>query len=957
MNKYSFSIKANHAKPGQSYLAIGIRLLILFFAAVAQTGHTQSVGINTTGTSADASSMLDVSATDKGMLIPRVALTAANVATPVTTPAVSLMVYNTATAGTAPNNVTPGFYYWNGTQWVQLRTNANTTLTNDWGQTGNAGTAPATNFVGTTDNVDFVTRTNNTERMRVAGGGNVAIGTTNTGLAGFRMVSNDDDVKNEFHIDDYAGTTNKYNAIRMHKARGTEAAPVNLVNGDLIGALEFNPRFNNNANSYGNGSGMATYYEGDGTNNLTSIRFFTSGQMPTGGERMRIDPTGNVGIATTAPASRFSVVSNGAGAGIQDNIDMSSFNPTNNSGPALLLRTAQGTETAPTNIAATQRMGSIQFQGYINGLFSPATALNANYVGNGITQASDLRIYTSTLERMRIDSLGNVGIGTNAPGSHLTIMSDGAGGGVADDVTIATYNATPGIGMFYNSARGTLAAPTNLANGNSLGITVWHGQVNGSMQQLNFINGNYRGDGTTLLSDMVFGTSNTERMRIDAAGNVGIGNTAPATNLEIGNATSNSANPTLRLHTHGNAFNFGGVLEFRESNVNFGINIRHNTGTTGTQAEGLYFNPITSGTEGAPILMIDQTNLRVGIGTAAPNSRLDLGTTAGTSATDVTGKKLAVYNSAAGDDFYGLGVSGGLLHLHAGSTVAEAPGMVLTQNGSVGIGTTAPSIITHVVTTGTGGTGVFAGNTTNMALRLENTGNGQSVIQHFLAKDASGTTKQAIMGINPTYSGNGVLYLGRDGSANDFIISLGTGNVGVGTADPDQRLSVSGNASKSGGGTAWAVFSDKRIKQDIRPFTDGLAQVLKINPVFFKYNGKGGISASTEDEVGIIAQEMREVAPYTIKETGVKLDSTDAEGVLQFQKSDAITYMLVNAVKEQQEQIDLLKAQNEVLQKSLQEQRNATAALSQEVFSLKGKNPVGKANRKKKRVPESVAGQ
>lgn len=80
----------------------------------------QNVAINTTGAVANTSSILDVSSNDKGILIPRVSLSATNLATPITSPATSLLVYNTATAGTSPNDVTPGYYYWNGTQWLRL---------------------------------------------------------------------------------------------------------------------------------------------------------------------------------------------------------------------------------------------------------------------------------------------------------------------------------------------------------------------------------------------------------------------------------------------------------------------------------------------------------------------------------------------------------------------------------------------------------------------------------------------------------------------------------------------------------------------------------------------------------------------------------------------------------------------------------------------------------------------
>lgn len=123
----------------------------------------QNVGINSSGTTPDASAMLDIIATNKGLLIPSVALTATNVAAPVTTPATSLIVYNTAVAGAAPNNVIKGFYYWDGTKWVKIQDVADGT---DWHVNGNASTV-ATNFLGTTDNVPLNFRVNNQKAGRI----------------------------------------------------------------------------------------------------------------------------------------------------------------------------------------------------------------------------------------------------------------------------------------------------------------------------------------------------------------------------------------------------------------------------------------------------------------------------------------------------------------------------------------------------------------------------------------------------------------------------------------------------------------------------------------------------------------------------------------------------------------------------------------------------------------------
>jgi hypothetical protein len=96
------------------------QLLFFIFLFVAHTTMAQT-GIGTT--TPNASAKLDISSTDKGFLPPRVALTASNVFSPIvgtSSAAAGLLVYNTATAGSAPNNVVPGYYYWNGTIWNQI---------------------------------------------------------------------------------------------------------------------------------------------------------------------------------------------------------------------------------------------------------------------------------------------------------------------------------------------------------------------------------------------------------------------------------------------------------------------------------------------------------------------------------------------------------------------------------------------------------------------------------------------------------------------------------------------------------------------------------------------------------------------------------------------------------------------------------------------------------------------
>ena len=89
----------------------------IFFLILSTVSFAQ-VGVGTT--SPLASSALDVTATNKGLLVPRVALTGSTDTATIASPATSLLVYNTASAGTSPNTVSPGYYYFNGTQWERL---------------------------------------------------------------------------------------------------------------------------------------------------------------------------------------------------------------------------------------------------------------------------------------------------------------------------------------------------------------------------------------------------------------------------------------------------------------------------------------------------------------------------------------------------------------------------------------------------------------------------------------------------------------------------------------------------------------------------------------------------------------------------------------------------------------------------------------------------------------------
>ena len=133
--------------------------LLLFFTSISIYAQ---VGIGNT----NPQGALDVTSTNDGILVPRIALTNTTTAT-ILTPTKSELVYNTATAG----DVTPGYYYWETTptvasdRWVRL---VSGTLSNDWSITGNTGTTAGTNFIGTTDAQDLRFKTQGTDRLNIS---------------------------------------------------------------------------------------------------------------------------------------------------------------------------------------------------------------------------------------------------------------------------------------------------------------------------------------------------------------------------------------------------------------------------------------------------------------------------------------------------------------------------------------------------------------------------------------------------------------------------------------------------------------------------------------------------------------------------------------------------------------------------------------------------------------------
>ncbi|MEZ4859013.1 MAG: tail fiber domain-containing protein [Flavobacteriaceae bacterium] len=156
---------------------------------------------------------------------------------------------------------------------------------------------------------------------------------------------------------------------------------------------------------------------------------------------------------------------------------------------------------------------------------------------------------------------------------------------------------------------------------------------------------------------------------------------------------------------------------------------------------------------------------------------------------------------------------------------------------------------------------------------------------------------------------NGGLIVSSFNQPNMLFVDGTNDSVGIATAIPTATLSVNGTANKPGGGT-WAVFSDRKLKDQVSNYDEGLDFILQVNPVNFSYNKKMesllGQNNRLSEKVfqGVIAQELQEIAPDMVKE--VVLGS---ETFLEVDPNK-FTYALINAVQQQQE---IINQQNERL--------------------------------------------
>ncbi|MES2837317.1 MAG: hypothetical protein V4667_07330 [Bacteroidota bacterium] len=309
----------------------------------------------------------------------------------------------------------------------QLTTPVSSSSSPSWALAGNTGTTAGTNFIGTTDAVDFVAKTNNVERLRILSGGNVGIGTGSPAPGA------------QLHV---------VGAAKAAVLEGSYSST--LITSSIITEIVNNDVTNNNYSLIG--------FSDQGTSGTPSVKIgsqtidhtndygdFVVGTRSAVGftEKMRVTSAGNIGVGISSPVSLFTI-----------------NNATNSQ-----LR------------LSTTALGNTSADGMLIDLNGTSGSIN-------LYENLPLSFATNSTTKMTILAAGNVGIGTTGPSSLLSVGASSqfqvsATGDILRIKNLAyTWPSTAVAGALQNDGTGNLtwgAVAGTLSGGTANKVTYWTG--------------------------------------------------------------------------------------------------------------------------------------------------------------------------------------------------------------------------------------------------------------------------------------------------------------------------------------------------------------------------------------------------------------------------------------------------------------------------------------------------
>ncbi|MDZ7270301.1 MAG: tail fiber domain-containing protein [candidate division KSB1 bacterium] len=468
--------------------------------------------------------------------------------------------------------------------------------------------------------------------------------------------------------------------------------------------------------------------------------------------------------------------------------------------------------------------------------------------GTEIQSGDDIQLVSGASTLMHLEkTTGYVGIGTITPAQKLDV----AGTAQMTGFKMPTGAAAGRVLTSDASGVGTWQAPPAGIGGG------------GTANYLSKFTG-----ATTLGNSGIFES---------AAGKIGIGTTAPSAKLEAVGSMRVLPGTGTYYPTTGK----GLELSYSES-TDIGTLAAYDRSTSAYKRLWLRGNPT--------IINYGGPGQNVGIGLVTdPTERLEVDGTV-----KMTGFKMptgaangyVLTSDASGVGTWqapaaGIGGSGSANYIPkftATSTLGNS--VVYETGGRVGIGTTTPSAKLDAV----GSIRVLPGTGTYYPTSGKGLEMGYS----------SATDMASISAYDRGTSSYKTLWI-RGGPT---VINYGTGsNVGIGLVlNPANILTIEQNSSTDPIADAWTTYSSRRWKTNIRPLEGALAKVQRLRGVAFDWKADG------KHDIGLVAEEVGEVVPEVVayEDNGKDAKSVDYARLVA---------VLIEAIKEQQAQIDQLKAQ------------------------------------------------
>jgi len=465
----------------------------------------------------------------------------------------------------------------------------------------------------------------------------------------------------------------------------------------------------------------------------------------------------------------------------------------------------------------------------------------------------------SSGDMMSLTSTG-LGIGTTSPEGKLHIYNGDASvapDGDADELVVENSSRS-GISILSGEGSTDTGAVIFGSANDAFGAGLQYSYHGNSLKLMTANTGH----------SLIFSTdNNSEAMRINSSGNVGVGtaildagakfSVVSGSSAYTAHFSRHDADDGLFLHSEAESTHYNWLITTQD-NVDKGFEITPSTG-------------VGNRTFSTPAFVIKADTGTVGIGTNSPTFGLQI------DGSNFSGDSLKITRGTSAFTILNANNSYGVLGMESNHDLQIRTNgttrMTIDNSGNVGIGETSIDANLHI--TGS-----------PVVVKLERVG------QRAMRFGTPDNSAKFIFADSDDLKSNIAIEID---SSRDVKI---TESVGIGVA----ANGTAGRLDCSNDVVAFAS-SDKRLKENIKPLNNALDKINKINGVEFDWKElteeeKKTVHGNTGHDVGVIAQEIEEVLPevVTTRDTGYK--------AVKYEK---IVPLLIQAIKEQQQQIEELK--------------------------------------------------